>query len=189
MAIIQAMDTAGLWIIQDVFKCSFLDTAMPIISALGNGGFIWILFALILMFNRKTRPTAIAMSAAMLLCFVGGNLIIKNLVCRPRPYTLDPSIVMLIKPSMEPYSFPSGHTMNAFSAAAVLLFRREKFSFAAITLAVLIAFSRIYLMMHFPLDVIGGALIGLLSALLCCAILKKYEQEVRYGNKIRHYRH
>lgn len=183
MSFVQLIDIAALHLVHDVFACSFLDFLMPLISSLGNGGFIWIAVALLLISKRSTRTTGITMAAAMLICFIAGNLVLKNLVCRARPYTLDPSIVLLVKPSVEPYSFPSGHTMNAFSAAATLMMRHERFCWAAMALAVLIAFSRVYLMMHFPLDIVGGAIIGLISAYICCSAAKYYQHHMQFKRK------
>lgn len=181
MAFVTLLDTELLWWLHGLTHCAALDALMPLVSALGNGGVVWIFFCVLLLCNKKTRPTGVAMAAAMLLCVLGGNLLLKNLVARPRPYTVDPGIVLLIPPSNEIYSFPSGHTMNAFSAAGVLLLRRVPYSWAAMGLAVCIAFSRIYLMMHYPLDVAAGALIGLLSAALCVWLLRRWEGARRFG--------
>lgn len=168
--IIQQIDQHLLYFIHDITQCSFLDKAMPLITSLGNGGAFWILLALILLLRRDTRKSGLAMGAAMLLCFLFGNIWLKNFIARPRPYTVDPSIALLIKPSSEPYSFPSGHTMNAFSAAFALMLREEDHWRAAVLLAELIAFSRIYLMMHYPLDIVGGVIVAYAAAYIvnCC---------------------
>lgn len=157
-----------LYFLQEILKNDFLDEFMPKITSLGNGGVLWIGIAILLLMFKKTRQTGLVMAAAMLCCFVFGNLILKNVIARPRPYVVDPSIALLVRPSVEAGSFPSGHTMNAFSAAFVLTFRQERFYGWALTVAILIAFSRIYLMMHFPTDVLGGMIIGYISADLCC---------------------
>lgn len=157
-----------LYFLQEILKNDFLDSLMTNITGLGNGGMVWIIIAVVLLLFKKTRQTGLVMAVAMLCCFVFGNLILKNVIARPRPYVVDPNIVLLVKPSLESGSFPSGHTMNSFSAALVLVFREEKFCGAALTLAIMIAFSRIYLMMHFPTDVLGGIIIGYAAAALCC---------------------
>ena len=157
-----------LYFLQEILKNDFLDSFMPKVTSLGNAGALWIGIAVVLLIFKKTRQTGLVMAAAMLCCFVFGNLILKNVIDRPRPYVVDPNIVLLIKPSIEAGSFPSGHTMNAFSAAFVLTFRQEKFYGWAMMLAIVIAFSRIYLMMHFPTDVLGGIVIAYIAAELCC---------------------
>ena len=158
------MDSSILYFIHNIIQCSFLDTVMPIITSLGNGGAFWILLALILLLRRDTRKAGLAVAASMLICFLFGNMWLKNFIARPRPYTVDPSITLLIKPSVEPYSFPSGHTMNSFAAAFALMLRDTRWWRAAILLAELIAFSRIYLMMHYPLDIVGGIIVAYAAA-------------------------
>ena len=106
------------------------------------------------------------MMAAALLCgLIFGNLLLKPLIARVRPYDLREGIELLIsKPS--DYSFPSGHTLASFEAAVVLMVReRKRFGWAALVLAVLIAFSRLYLYVHYPSDVLGGILLGTAFAL------------------------
>ena len=123
--------------------CPLLDFWMPKITALGNSGIIWVL------------------AAALLL----GNLALKNLFARPRPCWLDESVPLLIaRPS--DYSFPSGHTMAGAIGATFLTTADRRFGWAAIPLAVLIAFSRLYLYVHFPSDVLGGAVLGVGIGLL-----------------------
>ena len=168
---IQQFDWTVLYAIQDIFKCQIFDILMPAITPLGTGGVFWIAIAAMLLYRRETRQTGFIMCCAMLFCLIFGNLMLKNLIARPRPYTLDPNIVLLTRPSSEAYSFPSGHTMNAFSAAAVLFIRKVKFRHAALVLAFLIAFTRLYLMMHFPTDILGGIVVGVFSAYLCCKYL------------------
>jgi len=176
---IQQFDSNLLYSIHSFFECGFLDFIMPLITSLGNGGIFWIAVSLFLICRRSTRKTGIAVAVSMLLCFIFGNLMLKNLIARPRPYTVDPSIVLLIPPSSEIYSFPSGHTMNAFSAAFSLMMRREKYYIPAIILAAVIAFSRIYLMMHYPLDILGGIAVGFTAAYISCRhIIKLYNSKL-----------
>lgn len=183
MSLIQLIDSSAMHLIHDAVQCGFLDGFMPFVSLLGTGGFIWIVVAVFLLINKNTRATGVTMCAAMLLCYLFGNLFLKNLVARPRPYALEPDIIMLVPPSIEPYSFPSGHTMNAVSASATLMMRKTRFAWAAMLLAALTAFSRIYLMMHFPLDVVAGALIGAASAYICCCAAKRHEQYAHFRKR------
>lgn len=148
---------------------------MPLITSLGNGGVFWILVAVVLLLRRDTRKSGLAMAIAMLFCYLCGNLWLKPFIARPRPYTADPSIVLLIPPSSEIYSFPSGHTMNAFSAAFALMLRDEDWWRAAILLAELIAFSRIYLMMHYPLDILGGIIVAYVGAHIANSCITFFE--------------
>ncbi|MFV0497016.1 MAG: phosphatase PAP2 family protein [Candidatus Fimivivens sp.] len=179
MAHLQAFDHNGLWLIYNTFQSDFFDWLMPIITILGDYGGIWVLSCFILLLRKKTRMAGITMALAMLACYLFGNLFLKNVICRARPYTDDPTIQLLIPKSSELYSFPSGHAMCSFAAAATLALWRDRFASAAIALAILIAFSRIYLMMHYPLDVGAGMILGICSALIAYRIVKFYAQHQR----------
>ncbi len=183
MAYLKAIDSSGLWLIHDLFHSAFLDRLMPAITALGDHGGIWVVICLFLLFRRKTRLAGMAMALAMLACYLGGNLVLKNFLARARPYTDDPTIRLLIAPDRELYSFPSGHAMCSFAAATSLMLWRHPLGPPAIFLAALIAFSRIYLMMHYPLDVAAGMALGILSAVILCRLVKYYEQHRRYHVK------
>ncbi len=185
MAYLKAIDSSGLWLIHDLFHSALFDRLMPMITALGDNGGIWVVICLILLIRKKTRMTGVTMALAMLACYLGGNLFLKNFIARARPYTDDPAIQLLIAPDREPFSFPSGHAMCSFAAATSLMLWRNRLGLAAMALAALIAFSRIYLMMHYPLDVAAGMAVGILSAIISCRIVRYYEQHRRYRVKVR----
>ena len=145
--------------IYENIKNPFLDFLMPKITALGNGGIIWIVAALVLIAIPKYRKCGIALSAGLLACLVIGNLTLKPLVARVRPYEFVEGIKLLIATPTD-FSFPSGHTLSSTVSAAVLTMGDKKFGYAAIPLATVIAFSRLYLYVHFLTDVLGGAVIG-----------------------------
>lgn len=138
------------------------DVLMPFITSLGDGGIIWIVLTAALLAIPKTRKTGIVLVAALVLDVIICNGIIKNLVARTRPYDVNTAVdLMICKP--RDYSFPSGHTAASFAAASALYFAGEKRLWKpAIVLAVLIAFSRLYLYVHFPTDILGGILVGVL---------------------------
>ena len=101
------------------------------------------------------------------------NVCLKNLVARPRPYEVVEGLVPLIgKPT--DYSFPSGHTCASF-ACALVLYRilPKKYGVPAVILASLIAFSRLYVGVHYPTDVLGGMFVGIFSSCLVLCIGKK----------------
>ena len=101
------------------------------------------------------------MLAGMLIGLIIGNLLLKNLIARERPCWIDSEISMLIAIPKD-YSFPSGHTLSSTISAVVLMRERKYFGIPAIILAILIAFSRMYLFVHFPTDILGGMLLGIL---------------------------
>lgn len=148
--------------IQSHLGCRFLDITMPVITKLGNGGAIWIVCALMLIFFPKTRRIGTSVLVSLAIEALCCNVILKPLIARVRPYDVNTAVQLLITPPTD-YSFPSGHTGASFAAASALYFSRNKLWYIALVLAVLIAFSRLYLYVHYPSDVFSGALIGLLA--------------------------
>ncbi len=153
-----------LYALQDI-RTPILDKIMALFSTLGNAGIMWILIGVILFASKKYRKGGLQMLLAMLLTFIVGNLLLKNMVGRLRPCQIDETIDLIVK---IPYdsSFPSGHTMNGITAALTLYFIDKRMGIPAMIVAVLIAFSRMYNFMHFPTDVLAGAVIGVISAVL-----------------------
>ena len=90
-----------------------------------------------------------------------GNVCLKNFIARPRPCWLDSSVRLLIADPTD-YSFPSGHTLSSVIGATILTKTDRRFGYAAIPLAALIAFSRLYLYVHFPSDVLAAAVLGVM---------------------------
>lgn len=150
----------------------FLDKVMPYITYLGNSGFIWIVISIVMICIKKYRKTGMLCLLALLLTTVMGEGIIKHLVQRQRPYSHFNSLNLLISEPVT-YSFPSGHTGSSFAAATVLSCRMPKLTPWVFLFAILIAFSRLYLMVHYPTDVLAGALLGTLSAMVVLKIHKK----------------
>lgn len=157
------IDFAILDFIKNTFGCGFMDFIMPKITSLGNGGFIWILSAVCLMFSKKYRKSGIVLIISLAVGAVLGSIILKPLIARPRPCHVYGELPLLINIPTD-FSFPSGHTMSSVSAAYVLTSANKKFGYIAILLASLISFSRIYLYVHFPSDVIAGAIFGIVIA-------------------------
>lgn len=154
-----AIDFQILHSIQSLFGSDFLNIVMPVLTRIGDGGFVWIMIALGLMLHKDSRHIGYLMIIALIVGAVFGNLILKYLIARPRPCVQEPQFAVLAK-CVSGYSFPSGHSLSSFAAASVLYFTRTKFSWAALIVAVLIAFSRTYLYFHFMSDVVAGAVIG-----------------------------
>ena len=146
------------------FSNPVIDKIMVFLSTLGNVGVIWILFAILLLITKRYRKLGIQVIIAMIITFIIGNLILKNVIHRPRPYVVDPMLIPRVVKPLE-YSFPSGHAMNGVTAALTMYFGDKRIGIPALILAVLIAFSRVYNLVHFPTDVIGGIVIGACSAI------------------------
>lgn len=156
-----------------LLRSPVLDEMMCFITRLGNGGCIWILLAVILLINKKTRKVGVVMAVTMILEFVLCNGILKNLVARTRPYDINTAIEVIISKPRD-FSFPSGHTGISFAAVSALYFAGEKKLWkGAFVLATLIAFSRMYLYVHFPTDILGGILVAILSGYIAEKIVEK----------------
>jgi undecaprenyl-diphosphatase len=166
-----------LWIHENI-SGGIMDSLMKYISISGDHAAIWILIVLILLINKPTREIGVIMAIALLFGQVLNDVIIKPLVGRPRPFMEDPSLLLLISPPGG-YSFASGHVVKAFAAAFVLFIHDKKLGIPLMVYAILMAFSRIYLLVHYVSDVIAGALIGMLCAVTAYIIVngikKKYE--------------
>ena len=160
--------------IQDTFACPFLDKVMPIITLFGDKGIFWIAVALILIIIKKTRKTGVMMGTALLLGLIIGNVILKNAIARTRPYDVNTAMqAELLVKTLSDFSFPSGHTLASFEAATVLMIRDKRLGIPALVLAILIALSRLYLYVHYPTDVLAGALLGVFIGIFACFLVDK----------------
>lgn len=155
---------------------AFLDVFMPVVSSLANSGLLWIAIALGMMCSRKTRKCGLLVLVCMLICLLAGNIGLKNIVARQRPCWIDPSVQLLI-PVPRDYSFPSGHTMHSFTAAVMIFFHYKKVGIVALIVAAVIAFSRMYLFVHFPTDILSGLVIGVLVAVLVRWLAMHFDKE------------
>lgn len=175
--------------IQAHMQCGFLDFIMPIITMFGDGGVFWIAWAVLLLFFRKHRSTGAAMGVALLMGLVICNMILKPIVGRIRPFDFQElhfqkEIIMLLdKSTIHDFSFPSGHTIASFEASVVLMLRNKKMGIPALILAVLVAFSRLYLYVHYPSDVIVSMILGTCFAFLANAIVNRVEPKLTAKGK------
>lgn len=175
--------------IQEHLQCTFLDKTMPIVTLFGDGGVFWIGVAVLLLFFAKYRKTGFSMGMALVLGLVVCNITLKPLVARIRPYDFQlqefgREISLLIS-AQHDFSFPSGHTIASFEACTVLLLHDKRMGIPATVLAILIAFSRLYLYVHYPTDVLVslvlGIAFGLLGNFLVNLIYKKWVYNGKYA--------
>jgi undecaprenyl-diphosphatase len=138
----------------------FLDIVMPIFTKLGSGGLIWVTVSLLFLDSRRYRTDGFELILSLLLCVLLGNLILKPLIGRSRPCDKNLEVPLLIARPTD-YSFPSGHTLSSFASAIVIFHVNDTWGFAAVILAFFIAFSRLYLFVHYPSDILAGILIGM----------------------------
>ncbi len=169
---IQSMDFQILDFIQNYLRNAFLDILFPVITYMGEYGFIWIASAVTMLFVKQYRRTGIIVLISLAAAFVAGDIIIKNWVCRMRPFYFREIDLIISRPSG--YSFPSGHTITAFAASVSIMYGNKKFGVPAVVLASLTALSRLYLYVHFPSDVVCGAVFGIVIAVLVNWISEKF---------------
>lgn len=178
------MDLAILHWMQSTLANPFLDTIFPLITKLGEHGAIWLIIAIILICTKKNRVWGVTMIVAIGCAWLIGDQILKDIIARPRPFIEDPTLTLIIAPP-DGYSLPSGHSSSSFCAATILSFAylKKGWKAGAWVLAVLIAFSRVYLCVHNPSDVLAGAAFGVLIALIAVFFAKKF---LAYWNAGKH---
>lgn len=169
------LDLTVLRFVQAHCHNALTDSVFPVITYLGEAGLIWIALALLMLaLGRKRGWTATGwlVLISMLLGLLIGEVGIKNLVCRPRPFMeFAPGPELLIPPPSG-WSFPSGHSCSSFAAATTIFMKDKRWGAAAFLLAGLIAFSRVFLFVHWPSDVAAGAVLGVLCAIVTRLVYK-----------------
>lgn len=134
---------------------------MAVITTMGTGGLIWFALCIPLLFTKDNLDAAINLLLGLLIAWLVGEVTIKRLVGRVRPIEQLPEEEHIIKRPKHS-SFPSGHTASSFSVAAVIFVRCSLYlSIPVFIMACLIAFSRLYLRVHYLTDVLAGIIVGL----------------------------
>lgn len=186
MEAILHLDGAALLWIQENLRNDFLTPIVTFITHLGDHGYLWIALLLVLLVIPKTRRAGLIGAATLLLTFLLNNQVLKVLVGRTRPYEVIEGLSILIKKPGE-FSFPSGHTANSMCVGVSLWMISQKcqalgdkklyFPKAAgwffLILSILIGLSRLYVGVHYPTDVLGGAVLAIFDAVLVFGIYKK----------------
>lgn len=171
--------------IQANLQSGFMDKFMPFITVFGDAGIFWMVISALFVVFPKTRKTGLGMAFAMMIGLVVCNMTLKPLVARIRPYDLQAELgvtIRLLCDAQHDFSFPSGHTIASFEAAVVMM-KNRKFGIPAMILAVLISFSRLYLYVHYPTDVITSVILGTLFALIGDALAGLIAPKLGAGQK------
>ena len=175
---VQNLDGEILLQIQQHLRTDMLTPLMKFVTFLGNGGWFWILCAVVLLAVPKTRKTGYAAVLSLIFGVIVTNLLLKNIVARPRPFAeIEALIPLIAKPT--DFSFPSGHTTASFAVALVMLrMLPKKIGIPAVVLAALVAFSRLYLGVHYPTDVLAGFVVALMGSTVAVWIVR-----MKMGNR------
>lgn len=157
-----------------------LDVFFRAVTGLGDAGIFWILLGAVLLLFKRTRICGLCVLTSLALGAAATNLILKPLAARPRPCWINDTVQLLVRMPRD-YSFPSGHAQASFAVACAVCRNNRRWGIALLALAVLIAFSRLYLYVHFPTDVLFGGLLGAAvgtatSAFLIRLIRQKHAQ-------------
>lgn len=151
-----------------------MDKIMLFITSLGDAGMIWIVLAIVLLVLPRTRKSGVILAAALCVDAVLCNGILKNLFGRIRPFEANTAVQLLLARPHD-FSFPSGHTAASFAATSSLFFAGEKKLWKPVlVLAVLIAFSRLYLYVHYPTDILGGIAVGVAAGYIGYLAVSKW---------------
>ena len=185
--IITNIDFSILDFIQENIRNTFLDPVMAVLGYLGEAGAVWIILGIVLLFFRKTRPAGVCMLAAMALGYLIGDIGIKHLVARPRPFLVNTDVDLYINAPTS-HSFPSGHSTASFAAVTSLfgmLKEKRWIAYSALGLAILIVFSRLYNYVHYPSDVLCGMILGIICGTIMIIIFKKTKLDKRLSGELK----
>ena len=173
------LDGGFLLLLQESVRNPLLNSIMIFVTSLGNGGMIWIVATLLLMIPKKTRKVGIMSAVALLGSLIINNNIIKNIVQRPRPFVKFTDLQIII-PTPSEYSFPSGHTASSFAAASVFYRHLPKqLGIPSVVLTGIIGFSRLYVGVHYPTDVIAGVIMGILLSYMAEFLVGLFSKKLK----------
>lgn len=173
-----------LWI-QNNLRCSILSKLLIPFTATGNHGELWIVLCLLLLISPKTRKGGALGLLSLLVCFLFNDFVLKVMFARERPFAVIDALQPLVKLPSD-FSFPSGHSNSSFAAACGALrgVPQKWLKVLLITLAVVMAFSRLYVGVHYPTDVLAGTVEGILGSMLVWKLLSEpYDRLADRKNK------
>lgn len=171
------MDFDILYAIQNMHTDALDKFFLALTQVAGSYGQIWLVAGAALCVFKKTRKCGIAVLLSYVLVFLTGQFALKDLISRPRPCHIDQTVELLVA-RPDSYSCPSTHTAWAFGAAAAIFMHYKKAGIGVFAAAALIGFSRLYLFVHFPTDVLAGAALGALCAVAAFYLIRFDEKKL-----------
>ena len=169
---VQSFDSNILLYIQEHIRTDVANPFWIFYTHLGDMGILWVIVAIVLLCFKKSRRVGVTVTISLLLGFIVTNLILKGLVARTRPFYAVEGLQALISYPKD-YSFPSGHSTIWFAGGTTtFLTLNKKYSFIFLILAIMMGFSRMYVGVHYPTDVLAGMIIGISSAIASYYIVK-----------------
>ncbi len=161
-----------------------LDVFFSFITHLGDAGAMWIVIAVLCLCFKKTRKCGVMLGIVLILGTLVGNVALKNIIARPRPFVQNPEMLTnLLISAPHGYSCPSGHTLASVESAFIIFLNNKKWGIPALVVAALIAFSRMYLYVHFFTDILFGTVLGIALAYLVYYLTLKIERKIKDGKK------
>ena len=175
---LQSVELAILDWIQRNIRCDVLDAVMPVFTRFNDNGELWIAMAVILFLLKRHRKAGLAVGAGLAINLAVCNWTLKPLIGRIRPFMVNTAVELLVEtPSSA--SFPSGHTASSFAVVGALWAMKHPLWKPAAVVAALMAFSRLYLYVHWPTDILGGIVVGWLCGMLGAIIVQKASKAQR----------
>ncbi|MBQ2319715.1 MAG: phosphatase PAP2 family protein [Lachnospiraceae bacterium] len=167
------IDANALLYIQDHFRSELGNYIIIKYTHLGDAGKIWLLLVALLFICPKTRKLSGYCLLSIFICFLTGNIVLKNVIARTRPYEVIEMLRCIIEPQKD-FSFPSGHTSIAFAATVPILIngKNKILGSIAVIAALFMGLSRLYVGVHYPTDVLAGMILGIVSAVISCRLIR-----------------
>ena len=174
------LDTTFFYLFNVKLQNGFFDFLMPILTNLNYWRIpLGLMVVLLLIFGKKKgRITVLLLVLGIALSDQLCNNVLKPLIQRLRPCNVLENIHLLIN-CTKAYSFPSSHAMNIFTGCILLSYSYRKNKVILIIIAVLVSYSRIYVGVHYPFDVLAGVILGIFCAFIIITLFKFVRKNFR----------
>ena len=176
------------WVNNTLHTNQLVTDIFVFITKISDTGFLWIILSLVLLLSRHTRKLGLYCLLSLGCCFVATNIILKNVIERPRPFVESEQLLNFIESINlelpDSHSFPSGHTAASFAVAFMIFLYNKRWGIPSMMMAILVGLSRVYLCVHFLTDVVAGLLVGIVIAYMMKFILEYFERRFykdKYG--------